>query len=217
MENSDPYGELRKKMVAGQLIPRGISDRNVIAAMLAVERHLFVPEDMKQYAYRDEALPLGGGQTISQPYIVAVMTELLRVKRSDKILEIGTGSGYQAAVLSLLCKNVYSIEQDPGLAASASKLLIGLGFKNISIKAGDGYSGWAEFAPYDKIIFTCAPPDVPEKLVGQLKEGGLITGPVGPAGFTQELILGTKTGGRLDIESVMAVSFVPMVKGDEDN
>jgi len=216
MKNSDPYGKLREEMVAGQIIPRGVSDRNVIAAMLAVERHLFVPENMKEYAYADEALPLGGGQTISQPYIVAAMTELLRVKNSDKILEIGTGSGYQAAVLSLLCKNVYSIEQDPVLAASAAELLGKLGYKNISIKTGDGYFGWAEFAPYDKIIFTCAPPDVPEKLVDQLKEGGIITGPVGPAGFTQELILGTKTGGSLDIESVMAVSFVPMVKGEED-
>ena len=216
MENSDPYGELREKMVAGQIIPRGITDRNVIAAMLAVERHLFVPESMKDYAYRDEALPLGGGQTISQPYIVAVMTELLRVKRSDKILEIGTGSGYQAAVLSLLCESVYSIEQDPALAASAAKLLARLGYKNIIIKTGDGYLGWAEFAPYDKIIFTCAPPGVPEKLAGQLKEGGLITGPVGPAGFTQELIIGKKTGSRLEIESVMPVSFVPMLKGEED-
>jgi len=210
----DIYKQLREKMVDEQIISRGITDKNVLSAILAVERHKFVPENLIRFAYSDEPLSIGGGQTISQPYIVAIMTELLHPEKTDRILEIGTGSGYQAAVLSLLCEEVYTVEINPVLAAAAEKLFEECGYKNVRINIGDGYSGWTEFAPYDKIIFTCAPPDVPKQLINQLKEGGLMTGPIG-GGLPQELILAAKIKGRLIKKNIFSVSFVPMVKGQD--
>ena len=210
MDNSAYFKLLRERMANEQIIARGVTDVKALDAVLAVERHKFVPENLIEYAYSDEALPIGAGQTISQPYIVALMTERLHIKKTDKILEIGTGSGYQAAVLSLLCKNVHTVELNPALAADAEKLFVTLGYKNINVKSGDGYLGWPEFAPYDKIIFTCAPPEIPEQLILQLKEGGLMTGPVG--GMPQELILAKKINGNLTIKNIIPVTFVPMVK-----
>jgi len=211
MDDYELYRQLREKMVSEQIIKRGITDKNVLSAMLAVERHRFVPESLREYSYADEPLPIGGGQTISQPYIVAVMTALLDLKNTDIVLEIGTGSGYQAAVLSLLCKNVYTIELNPELAANAEKLFESLGYENVKVKTGDGYSGWSEFAPYDKIIFTCAPPDVPGQLISQLKEGGIMTGPIG--GLSQDLIQAQKIKGKFVKNYIIPVSFVPMVSG----
>jgi len=210
MEGTAFYRELRQRMVKEQIIPRGVTDEKIIRAMLAVERHRFVPPNMTEYSYSDEPLPIGGGQTISQPYIVALMTSLLDLKKTDRVLEIGTGSGYQAAILSLLAKTVYTVEINPALAANTEALLKDLGYKNIKINVGDGYFGWAEHAPYDKIIFTCAPPDIPRALVNQLKDGGLMTGPVG--GIPQQLILGRKFSGRMEQEYILPVSFVPMVR-----
>ncbi len=208
----DPdYYQLRQKMVNEQIIARGVRTESVIKAMQKVERHLFVPEQYRNFAYSDRPLPIGEGQTISQPYIVALMTELLDLKKSDKVLEIGTGSGYQAAILAEICDSVYTIEIISSLGKQAQALLRELGYHNIHCKIGDGYLGWPEHAPYDGIIVTCAPSKIPQPLKEQLAEGGRMVIPVG-ATYTQELVLVTKTKGKLIQKSVIPVRFVPMLR-----
>jgi protein-L-isoaspartate(D-aspartate) O-methyltransferase len=205
------FQKLRERMVQEQLGIRGISDQGVLAAMRKVERHKFVPENVRHLAYEDSPLPIGQGQTISQPYIVALMTEVLRLQGKEKVLEIGTGSGYQAAILAELTGEVYTIELIPELAKAAEKLLSSLGYKNIHVKCGDGYAGWPEAAPFDCIIVTCAPQEIPPALLEQLAEEGRMVIPVGIV--HQELKLVTKKNGNVTTQDVIPVRFVPMVKG----
>lgn len=200
----------RRRMVEYQIEARGIDDKKVIDALLRVERHRFVPDGYIPHAYEDRPLPIGEGQTISQPYIVAFMTHVLSLSKSDKVLEIGTGSGYQAAILGELCDNVFTVEVIPSLGLKAEGLLKELGYENVRVKIGDGYEGWKEYAPYDAIIVTCAPTHVPEPLKEQLKEGGRIIIPVGEAN-NQMLVLLRKIGDRLKEEKRLPVRFVPMV------
>jgi len=204
------YAMHRSRMVEHQIARRGIKNRKVLEAFRKVQRHRFVPERYRSQAYEDHPLPIGEGQTISQPYIVAYMTEALGLNPSDRVLEVGTGSGYQAAILAELCDHVFSIEIVESLGKRAEALLKDLGYQNISIKIGDGYQGWEEHAPFDAIIVTCAPTDVPAPLKRQLKEGGLMVIPVG-ARFAQDLVLLRKQKGALQIESSLPVRFVPMV------
>ncbi len=203
--------QLREKMVAEQIEARVVKDKRVLIAMRKVERHRFVPQKYQGLAYNDFPLPIGGDQTISQPYIVALMTELLRLSGDERVLEIGTGSGYQAAILAELAKEVYTIEILEPLAKSAETRLKDLGYKNIKVKCGDGYLGWEEFAPFDGIIVTCAPPYVPEPLIEQLAEGGRMVIPVGE--YYQELKLLTKKKGKIQEQSIIPVRFVPMIHG----
>ena len=214
-ENPADYTLLREQMVNRQIIARGVKDEFVIMAMLNVPRHLFVPEGSRSMAYADTPLPIGEGQTISQPYIVAFMTECLELKPEDRVLEIGTGSGYQAAVLAELVKEVYTVEIVPILGNRTSKILDEMGYTNIHVKIGDGYRGWPEEAPFDAVIVTAAPLDIPQALIDQLKEGGRIIIPVGSQVTAQKLIKGVKKNGRLVTEDVLPVRFVPMVKGDK--
>jgi protein-L-isoaspartate(D-aspartate) O-methyltransferase len=210
----DTYQAKREVMVREQIEQRGVRNPNVLRAMLAIPRHLFVPEALRSRAYEDYPLPIGHGQTISQPYIVALMTELLDPRKDQRVLEIGTGSGYQAAVLSLLAGQVFSIEIVPELARSSAELLRKLGYRNIFVRAGDGYRGWPEQAPFDRIILTAAPPDIPQALIAQLKPGGRLVAPVGATAFDQELIVVNKTAdGKLHRRSSIPVRFVPMVPG----
>jgi protein-L-isoaspartate(D-aspartate) O-methyltransferase len=202
------FAQARRQMVNSQIRARGISDQRVIQAMSKVERHLFVPQNYRDLAYTDQPLPIGEDQTISQPYIVAVMTELLHLDGDEKVLEIGTGSGYQAAILAEIASEVYTIEIVEPLAARADKLLKQLGYKNITVKCGDGYIGWEEYAPFDAIIVTCAPPEVPQPLVEQLADGGRMVVPVGTS--WQELLLIEKKNGKVTETSVLPVRFVPM-------
>jgi len=210
-ERADRYRALRKRMILEQLVSsdRHITNAQVLQAMERVPRHEFVPESLKPDAYRDSPLPIGYGQTISQPYIVAFMTEQLEPKPDDKVLEIGTGSGYQAAVLATLVKEVYSIEIVRELATRAEADLKRLGYTNVHVRAGDGYKGWPEAAPFDAIIVTCAPEKVPPTLVDQLKDNGRLIIPVGQ-NWSQELVLMRKTAGKLSTSSVLPVRFVPM-------
>ena len=205
----EPYLALRQKMVQEQIINRGISNERVIKALLEVPRHEFVPYRYKYRAYSDHPLPIAKDQTISQPYIVALMTELLDLEGGEKVLEIGTGSGYQAAVLAELVDEVYSIEIIKELAESAQTLLEKLGYSKIKIKHGDGYKGWPEHAPYDAVIVTAAPPAIPHQLFEQLREGGRMVIPVG--GHYQELKLVKKVNGIIKVENIISVRFVPMV------
>jgi len=198
----------RKDMVYSQIRARGVRDERVIEAMLKVERHKFVPKNMEKLAYGDHPLPIGEEQTISQPYIVALMTEGLSLKPSDRVLEIGTGSGYQAAVLSLLVSDVYTIEIVESLAESAATRLEKLGYNNVKVRYGDGFLGWPEAAPFDAIIITCAPPALPEPLVEQLAEGGRLIVPLGED--FQMLTLYKKIEGELRKEEITPVLFVPM-------
>jgi protein-L-isoaspartate(D-aspartate) O-methyltransferase len=216
--NADPtkpidFAAERKQMVSEQLSApdRGIRDRRVLEAMGEVPRHEFVPEPYRKSAYEDRPLPIGHGQTISQPYVVAFMTEKLAPKPTDRVLEIGTGSGYQAAVLSKLVAEVDTIEIVEPLARRAEADLQRLGFKNVHVRAGDGYQGWPEHAPFDAIIVTCAPDHVPDPLVAQLKEGGRMVIPVGPE-TDQQLYLLKKRDGKIERESVLPVRFVPMTR-----
>jgi len=200
-------------MLEDQIIDRGIKDQAIIDAMLEVDRHMFVPDHQKKNAYSDRPLPIGYNQTISQPYIVAYMTEKLKVERNHKVLEIGTGSGYQAAILSKLCKYVYTIEIIPELAQIARKVLTAQGFNNIFFKTGDGYNGWTEEAPFDRIIVTAAPDKIPEKLIAQLKPDGRMIIPVGDPLSMQYLWVVTKQeAGRFNKQKILPVRFVPMVK-----
>ncbi len=199
---------MRENMVETQLKSRGIKDERVLNAMLKVERHKFVPDAFKSLAYTDRPLPIKEDQTISQPYIVALMTELLALSGNEKVLEIGTGSGYQAAILAELAKDVYSIEIVETLAKGSQRLLNDLGYTNITVKCGDGYIGWEEYAPFDAIIVTCAPPYIPQPLIEQLAYGGRMIIPVGT--LYQELKLLEKSDGGIKTKSIVPVRFVPM-------
>ena len=201
----------RQKMIEEQLKPRGIKDERVLAAMAKVPREEFVSEKLRDQSYSDNALPIGHDQTISQPFIVAYMTEQLHLKPSDRVLEIGTGSGYHAAVLSELAKDVYTIEIIEPLAKEASARLARLGYSNAHVKAGDGYQGWSEVAPFDAIIVTCAPDKVPQPLTQQLKENGRMIVPVGSTMADQQLYLLEKKNGELAQTAILPVRFVPMV------
>jgi protein-L-isoaspartate(D-aspartate) O-methyltransferase len=205
---NDPYLGLRRKMVQTQIKARGIKDQRVLEALVKVPRHLFVPSEYQYQAYEDYPLPIGEGQTISQPYIVALMTELLQPDSHKKILEIGTGSGYQAAILGELVKNLYTIEIVEKLAETAEKRLDHMGYKNIKVKAGDGYHGWPEHAPFDGIIVTAAPEHIPAPLVKQLKVGGIMVLPVGE--FFQQLQVVKKTEKEIIRKNIIPVRFVPM-------
>ncbi len=205
----DPRARARTVMVERQIAARGVKDERVLEAMRQVPRHLFVPPDQAAQAYDDHPLPIGSGQTISQPYIVAFMTEQLRLKGTERILEIGTGSGYQTAVLSRLAAKVFSIEIRPELAAEATERLKADGATNVEIRAADGFYGWPEEAPFDGILVTAAPETVPEPLLAQLAPGGRMVIPVG--GFYQELKVIERTPAGLVEKSVLPVRFVPFV------
>ena len=204
------FTALRNDMVEGQIISRGVEDPGVLRAMRKIERHKFVPVKYVKDAYRDSPLPIGYDQTISQPYIVAFMTEALELDGSEKVLEIGTGSGYQAAVLAELVKEVYSIEIVRELGEQSEKVLAENGYDNVHIKIGDGYQGWEEHGPYDAIIVTCSPTHIPEPLQQQLEEGGRMIIPVGNT-YSQNLYLMEKEDGRIKEKKVLPVRFVPMM------
>jgi len=204
------FEELRDFMVRTQLIPRGIKDERVLRVMNKVPRHLFVNESIQYKAYEDMALPIGEGQTISQPYMVAVMTELLELKGTENVLEVGTGSGYQAAILSELSKEVYTIERFEKLAQEARKKFQELGYNNIYVKSGDGTLGWSEKAPFDRIIITAGTPQIPDPLIQQLAQGGVIVAPVGER-FSQQLIRVKKSDRELSEEFHTMCVFVPLV------
>ena len=201
-----------RQMVESQIRGRGVRDERVLAAMRRVPRHEFVPADQQQVAYGDHPLPIGYGQTISQPYIVGFMTEALMLRESDTVLEIGSGSGYQAAILAELAREVYSIELVPALAERASQTLARLGYRNVEIRAGDGYQGWPEHAPFSRIIVTAAPEEIPQALVDQLAVGGRMILPVGPVTGDQELLILTKSENGITTVRSLPVRFVPMVK-----
>ena len=206
---ADPATADRRQMIQGQIEARGISNRAVLDAMTRVPRHLFVPPRERASAYEDRPLPIGFGQTISQPYIVAYMTEALQLSRDQRVLEIGTGSGYQAAVLSLLAREVYSIEIVPELAESARRTLAAGGYANVQVRTGNGYIGWPERAPFARIIVTAAPPDVPRALIDQLEVGGMMLVPVGT--LFQEMTIVRKTASGVTEQRTIPVRFVPMV------
>ncbi len=206
------YPVRRQGMVKEQLAARGIKDPHVLAAMARVPRELFVPPDQVPFAYEDRALPIGRGQTISPPYMVALMTELLAPGKRDRVLEVGTGSGYQAAVLGRLAGKVYSLEIVPELARTAALVLRTNGFRNVQVREGDGCRGWAAYAPYDRILLTAAPPEIPAELLAQLRPGGRLVAPVGEE--TQRLVVVDKSlDGRTQTRSLVPVRFVPMVRG----
>mgnify|MGYP006288673719 FL=1 len=208
--NDKKYDSQRENMIKNQLTSRGIHDRAVLNAFREVKRHEFVPAYLKPFAYHDRPLPIGEGQTISQPYIVAFMTELLNLARTDTVLEIGTGSGYQAAILAKLCAHVYSIEINEKLGKRAEQRLDSLGYDNVSVRIGDGYKGWPEHAPFNAIIVTCSPENVPSPLEEQLAENGKLVIPVGDRSH-QQLIVMKKKKGKLIRERSIPVVFVPMV------
>jgi protein-L-isoaspartate(D-aspartate) O-methyltransferase len=207
-DSEQRYREARRRMIKTQLIARGIKDPNVLSAMGSVPRHEFVREQHRDSAYADSPLPIGEGQTISQPYIVALMTELAQVDKASRVLEVGTGSGYQAAVLHDVAGEVYSIEIIEGLAQSARENLPRLGYGSIRLRHGDGYRGWPEAGPFDAILVTAAPAVVPEPLKEQLAVGGRLVVPVGKS--VQELLVFTRTAGGFERESIIPVIFVPM-------
>lgn len=210
-QTSTDYASLREKMVDIQISRRGIRDKAVLDAMRTVPRHLFVPPGLEHEAYEDGPLPIGCEQTISQPYVVASMTEHLELTYNSRVLEIGTGSGYQAAVIAEIAKEVYSVEIVKKLLEQARSLLEKLHYRNVRTRLGDGYAGWPEFAPYDAIVVTAAAPRIPEALIEQLAEGGVIVMPLkGPIPDTQELIKVRKTRQGLKRTSLYAVRFVPM-------
>jgi len=200
----------REKMVKNQLEKRGIKDPRVLAAFRKVPRHLFIPEGMRNRAYEDCPLPIGHGQTISQPYTVARMTEALELTGSEIVLEIGAGSGYQAAILAELCEWVYTVERVRDLALKAREILDKLGCHNVAVRTGDGTLGWREHAPYDKVIVTAGAPEIPRPLVEQLKEGGSMVIPIGTE-HTQNMILGIKKGGKLVTKDLGAFRFVELI------
>lgn len=210
--SSQNYTTSRTKMVNEQLKPNGIEDKATLKAMLAVERHLFVPSEIKHAAYYDTALSIGEGQTISQPYIVAFMTQVLQLKPTDKVLEIGTGSGYQAAVLAEIVDQVFTIEIVKPLGIKAKERLKHLGYENVNVKIGDGYAGWPEAAPFNAIIVTAAIDTIPQPLIDQLAEGGRLIIPVNTYGSSSVLQLVTKQNGKLKKENVLPVRFVPFTR-----
>jgi|ERR1700675_1738267 len=202
----------REEMVRAQLAERGIHDLRVLKAMRQVPRHEFVVEPFQQNAYEDRPLPIGEGQTISQPYIVAAMLDHLALRSGDRVLEVGTGSGYVTALLSVLCAEVYSVERHAQLAASAGRTLRRLGYENIKIKVGDGNQGWFEHAPFDAILVSAATAEIPPDLFVQLREGGRMILPIGPSS-SQELQLISKIDGHLEVEILEGCRFVPLVGG----
>jgi protein-L-isoaspartate(D-aspartate) O-methyltransferase len=206
----DGFKIKRQKMIEADIRGRGIKDRKVLDAMSKIERHLFVDKAFRDRAYNDHPLPIGEGQTISQPYVVALMTEALKLKQTDKVLEIGTGSGYQAAVLAEIVSEVYSIEIRETLVEKSKKVLNTLGYRNIRIKHADGYYGWEEDAPFDAIIVTASANHIPAPLIKQLKEGGRLIIPLGSTVYFQMLTLATKKKGELEIDQMGSVAFVPM-------
>jgi len=207
-QRDDPWVSPRRDMVEQQIHERGVHQPEVLRAMESVPRHLFIPDESRDKAYGDAPLPIGWGQTISQPYIVALMTELLDLDRRDKVLEIGTGSGYHAAVLSKVAGQVFTIEIIDELGKQARGTLQQLGYQNVHVRVGDGYKGWPEEAPFDAIILTAAPPKIPQPLLDQLKVGGRMVVPVGS--FVQDLLLITKTPQGIEKRTVAPVRFVPM-------
>jgi protein-L-isoaspartate(D-aspartate) O-methyltransferase len=210
-ESPDPYAAARQRMVLRQLKARDISDSKVLKVMGTVRRHLFVRPGLASQAYADHPLPIEEGQTISQPYIVALMTQILNIQPGEKVLEIGTGSGYQAAVLSHFTNQAWSIEIRKTLAQSAAKRLETLGYGNVKVKHGDGYFGWPEYAPFDAIMVTAAANHVPLPLMDQLKMGGRLLIPLGSTTYYQTLTKITKTPKGNEVEHVLGVVFVPMV------
>jgi protein-L-isoaspartate(D-aspartate) O-methyltransferase len=203
-------------MVRVQLAERGIRDLRVLDAMRSVPRHDFVPESFRQDAYEDHPLPIGEGQTISQPYIVAAMLEHLALQSTDRVLEIGTGSGYVTALLSLLCAEVYSVERHARLAALAESTVQRLKYWNVKIRVGDGSEGWAEYAPFDAILVSAATPEIPAALFAQLREGGRMVVPIGPSS-SQELQLIRKVAERPEVKILEGCRFVPLVEGTADS
>jgi protein-L-isoaspartate(D-aspartate) O-methyltransferase len=198
-------------MVEDQIVARGVQDTLTVRAMRTVPRHEFVPPEWRTEAYADHPLPIGYDQTISQPYIVAFMTELIQPRGNQRVLEIGTGSGYQAAVLAEIVDSVYTIELIPELAAASADRLKRLGYRNVVVRQGDGYAGWPEYAPFDAILVTAAADDIPRPLIEQLKDGGMLVIPVGSEGSVQELTVVTKRGKEIEIRRVLPVRFVPLV------
>ncbi len=209
LQSGDKYQAAREKMVRDQIRSRGISDQLTLKAMLKVPRHLFVPAEYESRAYDDNPLPIGYGQTISQPFIVAYMTEVVLPEAWKKALEIGTGSGYQAAVLAEIVNKVYTIEIVPQLARESAGRLTGMGYNNIISKYGDGYQGWEEHAPFDIIVVTAAAEEIPQPLIDQLAENGRLVIPVGPQSSVQELILLEKKNGKVEEKRLTMVRFVP--------
>lgn len=210
----DDYKAKRKKMVETQLIRRGITDQSTLESMVKVPRHRFVPAKIVNYAYNDSPLQIGYGQTISQPYIVAFMTEILQLDKNSIVLEVGTGSGYQAAVLAEIVDSVYTIEIIKELGIAADKRLKNLGYKNITVKLADGYYGWRDHKPFDAIIVTAAAEYIPPPLIKQLKEGGKMIIPVGSPFLTQQLLLVEKKNGKTRTTNLMFVRFVPFTRKD---
>ncbi len=206
----DPYARDRQQMVEQDIRGRGVKDPLVLDVMGKVKRHLFVDSSYRSSAYEDHPLPIGEGQTISQPYVVALMTEALRLRPGDRVLEIGTGSGYQAAVLAEIVSEVYTIEIRKALADKAGQLLLDLGYQNVNVKWGDGYFGWEDRAPFDAIIITAAANHIPPPLIKQLREGGRLIVPLGSTVYFQTLTLATKRKGELDVLQMSPVAFVPM-------
>ena len=207
--------EARRTMIERDISRRGIKDQRVLRVMATLPRHVFVPEEMRSSAYQDRPLPIGAGQTISQPYIVAFMSELLELTGGERVLEIGTGSGYQTAVLAGLAEQVFSVEILPDLSARAERTLKQLGIQNVKLKVGNGFHGWAEEAPFDAIMITAAAPKIPPPLWNQLSDGGVLIMPLGKEGHTQKLIRARKIGGRQVIEEHSAVIFVPLTGGTQ--
>ncbi|MEK7829102.1 MAG: protein-L-isoaspartate(D-aspartate) O-methyltransferase [Deltaproteobacteria bacterium] len=209
--SQDVYEKKRQIMIEKDIRGRGIADKKVLDVMGKTPRHLFVEGHLRDAAYEDYPLPIDEGQTISQPYVVALMTEVLQLKPSDRVLEIGTGSGYQAAILAEIVKEVYTIEIRKGLAEKAEKRLKDMGYKNVKVKYGDGYFGWEEYTPFDAIIITAAANHIPPSLIKQLKEGGRLIIPLGSTVYSQTLILAIKEKGELNLQEITSVRFVPMI------
>jgi protein-L-isoaspartate(D-aspartate) O-methyltransferase len=203
-------------MVRTQIADRGIRDRRVLGAMLEVPRHEFVPESLRDQAYEDHPLPIGAGQTISQPYIVAVMLEYLALESTDRVLEVGTGSGYVTGLVARMCAEVYSVERHSELAAAAEATLARLGYSNVKLRLGDGGQGWPEYAPFDAIVVSAATSEVPPALFAQLREGGRMVVPVGPP-TSQELQLTRKVNGQQEVRVLEGCRFVPLVEGAVDS
>jgi protein-L-isoaspartate(D-aspartate) O-methyltransferase len=213
LPQTDKYKTLREEMVNNQIVKRGIRNPLTIRAMEKVPRHLFVPQEYMDRAYEDSPLPIGYEQTISQPFIVAYMTEIAKPLKWKKVLEIGTGSGYQAAVLAEIVNTVYTIEIIPELASQSTARLAKMGYKNIFTKQGDGYLGWNEHAPYDIIMVTAADDHIPQPLIDQLAENGKLVMPVGSPSSAQQIVVATKKNGRIEKKKLAMVRFVPLLHG----